>query len=160
MIKTKRGLDLPIQGSPAQEVHDGPEIRQVALVGYDYPGLKPTMEVREGDSVKAGQLVFTDKKTEGVRYTAPASGTVVAINRGPKRVFESLVIEVSAEPGETFQQFDQGALRSLERQQVVDNLPKADDITFEHRVLDTSYIQIELQALFFSLRLPRPGRGL
>ncbi|MBT7371245.1 MAG: NADH:ubiquinone reductase (Na(+)-transporting) subunit A, partial [Gammaproteobacteria bacterium] len=63
MIKIKRGLDLPISGSPKQEIEGRPEIRQVALVGYDYPGLKPTMAVREGDRVKAGQLVFTDKKT-------------------------------------------------------------------------------------------------
>ncbi|MBT6890697.1 MAG: NADH:ubiquinone reductase (Na(+)-transporting) subunit A, partial [Gammaproteobacteria bacterium] len=59
MIKTKRGLDLPINGSPKQTIEDGPRIRQVALVGYDYPGMKPTMEVREGDQVKAGQLIFT-----------------------------------------------------------------------------------------------------
>ena len=71
MIKIKRGLELPITGNPTQELAEGPEIRQVALVGYDYPGLKPTMEVREGDLVKAGQLVFSDKKTKGVRFTAP-----------------------------------------------------------------------------------------
>ena len=94
MIKTKRGLDLPISGSPKQTIEDGPTIRQVALVGYDYPGMKPTMEVREGDQVKAGQLIFTDKKTPGVKFTAPASGKVVAVNRGDKRVFESLVVEV------------------------------------------------------------------
>ena len=81
MIKTKRGLDLPINGSPKQTIEDGPSIRQVALVGYDYPGMKPTMEVREGDQVKAGQLIFTDKKTPGVKFTAPASGKVVAVNR-------------------------------------------------------------------------------
>ena len=96
MIKTKRGLDLPISGSPEQTIQDGPLIRQVALVGHDYPGMKPTMEVREGDQVKAGQLIFTDKKTPGVKFTAPASGRVVAVNRGDKRVFESLVVEVDA----------------------------------------------------------------
>ena len=61
MIEIKRGLELPITGNPTQELAEGPEIRQVALVGYDYPGLKPTMEVREGDLVKAGQLVFSDR---------------------------------------------------------------------------------------------------
>ncbi len=122
MIKTKRGLDLPIIGSPKQSIEHGPEVRQVALVGYDYPGLKPTMEVREGDAVKAGQLVFTDKKTDGVRYTAPASGTVKAINRGEKRVFESLVIELDDTEGETFASYSASELRGLDREKVVDNL--------------------------------------
>lgn len=122
MIKTKRGLDLPIIGSPKQSIEDSPEVRQVALVGYDYPGLKPTMEVREGDKVKAGQLVFTDKKTDGVRYTAPASGTVKAINRGEKRVFESLVIELDGDEQESFTSYRASDLRGLDRDKVVENL--------------------------------------
>jgi len=122
MIKTKRGLDLPITGAPVQELAAGPEIRRVALVGYDYPGLKPTMEVGEGDRVQAGQLVFTDKKTDGVRYTAPGSGTVVAINRGAKRVFESLVIELDDTVGLTFASYPAAELSGLGRGQVVENL--------------------------------------
>jgi Na+-transporting NADH:ubiquinone oxidoreductase subunit A len=122
MIKTRRGLDLPISGGPTQIIDQGPEIRQVALVAYDYPGLKPTMEVKEGDSVKAGQLVFTDKKTPGVRYTSPASGKVVAINRGEKRVFESLVVEINGDEQESFVSYSHGELRSLDRAAVVKNL--------------------------------------
>ena len=73
---------------------NGPQTWHVALVGYDYPGLKLTMEVREGDQVQASQLVFTDKKADGIRCAAPASGSVAEINRGAKRVIESLVIEL------------------------------------------------------------------
>ena len=86
MIKIKRGLDIPIRGAPQQVIEDAPAARNVALVGFDYVGMKPTMEVKEGDRVKLGQLLFTDKKTEGVRYTAPAAGVVTAINRGARRV--------------------------------------------------------------------------
>ena len=64
--------------------------------------MKPTMAVREGDRVKLGQLLFTDKKTDGVRYTAPASGVVAAINRGAKRVLQSVVIDVDGDEAETF----------------------------------------------------------
>ena len=53
--------------------------RHVALLGDDYVGMKPTMEVSEGDRVKLGQVVFSDKKTPGVQYTAPAAGVVTAI---------------------------------------------------------------------------------
>ena len=94
MIKIKRGLDIPISGAPNQSIEDGRAARSLALVGYDYVGLKPTMAVAAGDSVKKGQLLFTDKKTPGIKYTAPASGVVRAINRGKKRLFQSLVIDV------------------------------------------------------------------
>ena len=71
MIKVRRGLDLPISGAPEQVIHDGPAICQVAVVGSDYPGMKPTMAVREGDRVKLGQVLFTDKKNAGVQCTPP-----------------------------------------------------------------------------------------
>ena len=89
MIKVRRGLDLPISGTPEQVVYNGPAVSQVALVGLDYQGMKPTMAVREGDQVKLGQLLFTDKKNASARYTAPAAGTVAAINRGERRIFQS-----------------------------------------------------------------------
>ncbi|HAU02278.1 MAG TPA: NADH:ubiquinone reductase (Na(+)-transporting) subunit A, partial [Porticoccaceae bacterium] len=47
MIKIRRGLDLPIAGKPAQVIHDGPVISQVAVVANDYPGMKPTMRSEE-----------------------------------------------------------------------------------------------------------------
>lgn len=102
MIKISKGLDLPISGAPRQEISDGRPVSTVALVGYDYHGMKPTMLVREGDRVKLGQPVFADKKSEGIVYTAPASGIVKAINRGARRVFQSLVIEVDGDDAETF----------------------------------------------------------
>ncbi|NND68948.1 MAG: Na(+)-translocating NADH-quinone reductase subunit A [Halioglobus sp.] len=102
MINIKRGLDIPIQGAPRQDIEDAPAARAVALVGFDYVGMKPTMAVKEGDRVRLGELLFTDKKTEGVRYTAPASGTVAAINRGAQRVLQSVVIEVDGDDAESF----------------------------------------------------------
>ena len=102
MIKLKRGLEIPVSGQPRQTVSDAPPARSVALVGFDYVGMKPTMAVQVGDRVKRGQLLFTDKKTEGVRYTAPASGTVAAVNRGARRVLQSVVVDVDGDEAETF----------------------------------------------------------
>ncbi len=122
MIKTKRGLDLPISGSPKQTIEEGPAISRVALVGYDYPGLKPTMEAREGDRVRAGQVVCTDKKNPSIKYTAPASGRVLAVNRGDRRVFESLVIEVDDGEEMTYAGYPAGELKNLAREKVVERL--------------------------------------
>ena len=102
MVKIKRGMDIPIQGAPQQVIEDAPAARAVALVGFDYVGMKPTMAVSEGDRVKLGQLLFSDKKTEGVLYTSPASGVVAAVNRGARRVLQSVVIEVEGDDAETF----------------------------------------------------------
>ena len=103
MIKIKRGLDIPILGAPRQVIEDAPLARAAALVGFDYVGMKPTMAVQEGERIKLGQLLFTDKKTEGVCYTAPAAGVVAAINRGAKRVLQSVVIDIEGNDAETFQ---------------------------------------------------------
>jgi Na+-transporting NADH:ubiquinone oxidoreductase subunit A len=103
MIKIKRGLDIPIQGGPRQVIEDAPWVRAVALVGFDYVGMKPTMAVREGERVKLGQLLFTDKKTDGVRFTAPAAGVIAAVNRGERRVLQSVVIDVDGDESEAFQ---------------------------------------------------------
>lgn len=105
MIKIRRGLDLPITGAPEQAISEGPKIRSVAVIGFDYHGMKPTMAVQVGDKVKLGQLLFTDKKTEGIRYTAPAAGTIAAINRGERRVLQSVVIDVEGDEAESFEAY-------------------------------------------------------
>lgn len=97
--RLKRGLDLPLAGEPKQVVHPARAVTRVALLGDDSPGLKPSFLVAPGDRVLCGQALFEDKKWPGIRYTAPAAGTVVAIHRGERRAFQSLVIEVDAEEG-------------------------------------------------------------
>lgn len=122
MIKIRRGLDLPISGKPNQTIEDGPQVRQVALIGFDYQGMKPTMAVKVGDKVKLGQELFSDKKTEGVIYTAPASGTVSAINRGDQRVFHSIVIDVEGDDAVEFAKYSTADLAGLSAEQVQQNL--------------------------------------
>ncbi len=122
MIKIKKGLDLPIAGKPEQHITKGNKVSQVALVGSDYVGMKPTMTVQVGDKVKKGQLLFTDKKTEGVNYTSPASGTVKEINRGKRRVFESIVIEIQGDDEEIFTIHKAAELSGLSSDQVQSQL--------------------------------------
>ena len=97
MIRIKRGLDLPITGAPAQRIEDGRPVRSVAVIGFDYHGMKPTMAVQVGDRVKLGQVLFSDKKTPGVVFTAPGAGTISAIHRGEQRVLQSVVIDLEGE---------------------------------------------------------------
>jgi Na+-transporting NADH:ubiquinone oxidoreductase subunit A len=95
--RATRGLHIPIAGTPEQVVDRGFAVSRVALVAADYVGMRPTLHVGVGDSVQRGQLLLEDKKMPGVRYTAPAAGTVAAINRGERRAFQSLVLDLDSE---------------------------------------------------------------
>ncbi|WP_432481411.1 Na(+)-translocating NADH-quinone reductase subunit A [Moraxella sp. ZY200743] len=123
MITIKKGLDLPIMGEPAKEISEHTPT-QVALIGYDYIGMRPTMSVKEGDIVAKGQVLFEDKKRAGVKYTAPTSGHVVAINRGERRVFESIVIAVdeATAPEITFNAYSSKDLASIDTEVVKEQL--------------------------------------
>lgn len=122
MITIKKGLDLPLAGGPKQVIHDGPAIKHVATLGEEYIGLRPTMKIKVGDKVQKGQVIFEDKKNPGVKYTALASGTILEINRGAKRVLQSVVIEIEGNEAVSFAKYDAQALDTLEPQQVRDNL--------------------------------------
>ncbi len=124
MIKITRGLDLPILGAPKQQIENARRVRSVALLGQDYVGMKPTMAVKEGDRVSLGQPLFEDKKTPGVIYTAPGAGVVREINRGERRVFLSLVIELDEgeESQVSFPSYSPDQLPALDRQTVVSTL--------------------------------------
>lgn len=91
----KKGLDLPIAGEPEQVIQAGPAVRSVAVMAADYVGMKPTMFVKVGDTVKRGQPLFEDKKSPGTVFTSPAAGTVTSVNRGDKRALQSVVIALS-----------------------------------------------------------------
>jgi Na+-transporting NADH:ubiquinone oxidoreductase subunit A len=90
----KLGLDLPISGSPEQRVYDGPNPTEVALIAADFNGLKPKMLTNEGSVVERGTPLFCHKDDPNVMYVSPCKGIVKTINRGARRVLESVVIEV------------------------------------------------------------------
>lgn len=120
-----KGLDLPIKGEPAQRIDFGGEISRVAVIGSDFIGLKPTMLVKEGDTVKCGDALFEDKKNPGVIITAPASGVVKEINRGEKRVLVSVVIDVKDDKSISFRKVDESELVTLSEDQVRQKLQKS-----------------------------------
>ena len=125
MITIKRGLDLPITGTPAQRIEAARPVRSVAIVGFDYHGMKPTMNVQVGDRVKLGQVLFSDKKNPGVVFTAPGAGVVSAIHRGQQRVLQSVVIDLDGDEQETFASYSPAQLDTLDAQAVRDNLQQS-----------------------------------
>ncbi|HQR21803.1 MAG TPA: Na(+)-translocating NADH-quinone reductase subunit A [Burkholderiaceae bacterium] len=121
VVRSKKGLDLPLAGAPSATVEIARAVSTVAVLGPDYPGLKPALKVDVGDRVAPGQALFEDKQHAGVRYTAPAGGTVKAIHRGERRALVSVVIAVDESvPPIAFSsyrgpeaQLDEAAVRAL-----------------------------------------------
>lgn len=84
--------------------------------------MKPTMAVKVGDRVRLGQLLFTDKKTPGVKYTSPGCGTVAAINRGERRMLLSVVIDLDGDEAVSFPAWSDRQLQELPAQQIRQSL--------------------------------------
>ena len=124
-FKIKKGLDLPIKGEPDQVISNANQVSSVAIIGSDYIDMKPTMMVKVGDRVKLGQILFTDKKTEGVSFTSPGSGTVKEINRGEKRVLRSVVIDLDGDDQLEFAKYSSAELAGLNAETVVKNLTES-----------------------------------
>ncbi|BBT72442.1 MULTISPECIES: Na(+)-translocating NADH-quinone reductase subunit A [Enterobacteriaceae] len=122
MIKITKGLDLPIAGLPDRQRIDDVTVNRVAVKGEEYVGLRPSMAVKEGDRVVKGQLLFEDKKIPGVRFTAPASGTVSAIHRGERRVLQSVVIDIDGDASLNFTAYSADDLATLPREVVAAQL--------------------------------------
>ncbi len=82
LIRIRKGLSLPVRGTPSADIDVIDGITQSAILGDDYPSLKPSMLVKEGDSVSKGQPVFTDRKNPEIIYTAPVTGKVKEVKKG------------------------------------------------------------------------------
>jgi Na+-transporting NADH:ubiquinone oxidoreductase subunit A len=121
-IRIRKGLDVPIAGVPEQTIADSAPVHTVALVGNDYPGLKPVMLVASGDTVKLGQPLFEDRNNPGVQFTAPGSGRIAAIQRGAGRKLQSVIINLQGNDEETFDSWQGMELASLGERQVRENL--------------------------------------
>lgn len=93
--KITKGLDIPLAGSPMQVIRERRNITRVAVLADDFPGMKPRMQVEEGDMVRRGQVLFENRKNEGVIHTAPGAGRIIGIHRGARRVLQSIVIDLS-----------------------------------------------------------------
>lgn len=110
----RKGIDLPLAGAPAMQADNDVRITRVALLGADYVGLKLRMLAQPGDDVLRGQPLFEDKSTEGVVFTAPATGRLEAVHRGERRAFISTVIAVSSDDADPARHADLPQVRAAQ----------------------------------------------
>ncbi len=91
--KLKKGFTVNIKGDAAKRISQ-PKVNTYAVSPKNFHGMSPIPKVvvAVGDKVKAGDVLFYDKKRDNIQYCAPVSGEVVAINRGEKRSIKEVVI--------------------------------------------------------------------
>jgi Na+-transporting NADH:ubiquinone oxidoreductase subunit A len=80
------------------------------------------MLIEEGERVKLGQALFSDKKNPGVQFTSPASGVVKEIKRGAKRVLQAVIIDIDGDDEVSFESYNADKLTSLTDKQIKKNL--------------------------------------
>ncbi len=80
----------------------------MALLGRDYPGLRPQLLVQPGNRVTAGQPLVRDRRHSDLCVVAPGSGQVSAIRRGARRRLTSIAIDIDGDEAVEFQRLDPG----------------------------------------------------
>ncbi len=127
IIRIRKGFDVPIQGEPRQAIYPGAPVSHVALCGLDYVGLRPRLRVAVGDPVGLGQPLWEDKRDPRVCYPSPGRGVVAAINRGARRVLESVVLSLqdSGVPDVEFEPLTERQFDRLARDEVAERMLRA-----------------------------------
>ena len=93
-VHLKKGHDILLEGDPDERLYATGGSKTFSVMPPNFIGMSPIpkVEVETGDEVKAGDVLFYDKKSPQIKYVSPVSGEIVSVNRGAKRAIASVVI--------------------------------------------------------------------
>jgi Na+-transporting NADH:ubiquinone oxidoreductase subunit A len=114
-----KGVDIKLLGEAEKTIVDL-NAKRFAIKPTDFVGCFPKMLVKEGDTVKAGTVLFFDKYREDIKFSSPVSGTVVSLVRGAKRRLEEIIIESDGK-GEAVD-FGTQKIESLKREEIISKM--------------------------------------
>jgi len=121
----QKGRNIRLKGAAKKEIVEIALPKHVAVKPSDFKGLSPRLSAKVDDVVKVGTPIFTDKTIPEIQIASPASGKVVAINRGAKRALQSIVIETDGQQeSETFQKFSREQIKNISKSDVTNLLLK------------------------------------
>lgn len=111
ILKITRGFDLNVAEQPALScVHLALPFSLGCCAG-DIPHIRPQLLVKEGQRVKTGQALFTDKRDTAIQYVSPGTGQVETVIYGPRRRLMEVVI--AAESKDEYVEYDPIALDGI-----------------------------------------------
>lgn len=96
-VKLRKGLSINLIGGAEEVISKSSVSKTFSVKPSDFHGLIPKMVVKEGDSVKAGTIIFYSKYNESIKFASPVSGKVKAIVRGEKRRILEVLITADSE---------------------------------------------------------------
>ena len=90
----KKGHNILLEGESEGNVAEEAQVSTFGIQPPNFIGMSPIPKVvvEVGDVIKAGDILFFDKKRPEVKYASPVSGEVVAVNRGTKRSIAEVVV--------------------------------------------------------------------
>ena len=123
VVHLKKGLDIRLKGRAEEKKLQLKSNGKFALVPDDFEGVTPKVVVKEGDQVKAGDILFVNKQFPQVGFASPVSGKVTVIERGERR--KVLAVKVEADAQQTYRELGKKDVAKMDGKAVVDALLEA-----------------------------------
>ena len=114
-VKLKKGLDIKLRGNAEKVIKPEVASANYAVRPTDFPGLTPKLNVKAGDKVLAGSVLFYDKLRPEIVFTSPVSGTVTEVTRGDRRRILEIIVEKA---GDEFIDFGKADPTSVSRDEI------------------------------------------
>ena len=92
-----KGHNLKLSGEPQKTILDFNDSGLRAIHPCQYKGMKPKLTVKQGDTVKKGEVLLYDKTKESVKIVSPVCGEIQEIVFGKRRIVEKILIKKTGE---------------------------------------------------------------
>jgi len=102
-IRIPKGLNIKLKGTAEKTLTDLPRSEVFTIFPSDFHGIIPKLDLKEGDRVLAGDILFHSKANELVKFGSPVSGKILEIRRGEKRSI--LEIKIKADEVDSYKEF-------------------------------------------------------
>jgi Na+-transporting NADH:ubiquinone oxidoreductase subunit A len=117
VYKIRKGLNISLKGKAEKIFVKADPAEYYAVKPTDFHLLVPKLEVKEGDTVKAGTPLFHDKNNPAIKFVSPVSGTVASVRRGERRIIQEVVVKPSAVLA--YETFPKGDPFAMDRDQIL-----------------------------------------
>ncbi|MFH0907739.1 MAG: Na(+)-translocating NADH-quinone reductase subunit A [bacterium] len=118
-----KGLNLRLFGAPTAELAEVAATGTVAVQPGVFADIKPRLDVKEGDTVRRGSVLFHDKQNPALKFRSPAAGNVESIVYGARRAIDRIVIRADTkDEAEPLRRFAAGKIPGLKREDVLAHL--------------------------------------